>query len=47
MANTPVEVKKPTPTPVPDVWRSFRTEMVHLFDRFSGAVGMPSLSWPD
>ena len=45
MANTPVEVKKvaPAPTPVPDAWGSFRTEMDRLFDRFSGAFGMPSL----
>jgi hypothetical protein len=45
MASTPVEVKKatPVPTPVPDVWRSFRTEMDRLFDRFSGAFDMPSL----
>jgi HSP20 family protein len=45
MASTPVEVKKATPasTQVPDVWRSFRTEMDRLFDRFSGAFGMPSL----
>ena len=44
MANTPVEVKKATPAPtlVPDAWRSFRTEMDRLFDRFS-AFGMPSL----
>jgi HSP20 family protein len=45
MANTPVEVKKATPAPAPvgDPWRSFRSEMDHLFDRFSGAFGMPSL----
>lgn len=45
MASTPVEVKKATPasTQVPDVWRSFLTEMDRLFDRFSSAFGMPSL----
>ncbi len=47
MATTPVEVKKAAPAPAPasagDSWRSFRTEMDHLFDRFSGAFGMPSL----
>ena len=39
MATTPVEVKKPSgpaPTPVPDVWNLFRTEMDRLFDRFAG-----------
>ena len=42
MADLPVEVKKATPAagaPVPDVWRSFRSEMDRLFDRF----GFPSL----
>src|SRR6516164_9952214 len=41
MADVPVEVKKATPaeTTVPDVWRSFRSEMDRLFDRF----GFPSL----
>src|SRR5512135_2620363 len=45
MANTPVEVKKPAPAPAaaPDAWRSFRTEMDRLFDRFAGNWGMPSL----
>ena len=45
MANTPVEVKKaaPAPTTTPDAWRSFRTEMDRLFDRFAGGWGMPSL----
>ncbi len=45
MASTPVEVKKasPAPTAAPDVWRSFRSEMDRVFDRFSGALGMPSL----
>lgn len=37
MADVPVEVKKAAPaeTSVPDVWRSFRSEMDRLFDRFS------------
>jgi HSP20 family protein len=41
MADVPVEVKKaaPTETTTPDVWRSFRSEMDRLFDRF----GFPSL----
>jgi HSP20 family protein len=41
MADVPVEVKKaPSAEPaVPDVWRSFRSEMDQLFDRF----GFPSL----
>src|SRR6516164_3885055 len=47
MANTPVEVKKTTPAPTaaaaPDMWRSFRTEMDRLFDRFATGWGMPSL----
>jgi HSP20 family protein len=41
-----VEVKKATP-PAPavlDVWRSLRTEMDHLFDRFASGFGMPSFS---
>jgi len=45
MADTPVEVKKAAPasTATPDAWRSLRTEMDRLFDRFSGGWGMPSL----
>src|ERR1700756_3121819 len=41
MADVPVEVKKAAPadTTAPDVWRSFRSEMDWLFDRF----GFPSL----
>jgi len=49
MANTPVEVKRTAPTPTqvpapaaPDVWRSFRTDMDRLFDRFATGFGMPS-----
>ena len=45
MAEVPVEVKKATPTQtnVPDVWRSFRSEMDRLFDRFGSGFGFPSL----
>jgi HSP20 family protein len=45
MANAPVEVKKSTPAVpgAPDAWRSFRTEMDRLFDRFTNSWGMPSL----
>ncbi len=43
MANTPVDIKKAAPVPAPEAWRSFRGEMDRLFDRFSGAFGMPSL----
>ncbi len=43
MADNPVEVKKTVPTTANDPWRSFRSEMDRLFDRFSGAFGMPSL----
>ena len=43
MANTPVEVKKAALASAPDPWRSFRTEMDRLFDRFAGGWGMPSL----
>ena len=47
MATTPVEVKKTPPVPAnvptaPDAWRSFRTEMDRLFDRFAGGFGLPS-----
>ena len=41
MANAPVEVKQTAPAP--DTWRSFRTEMDRLFDRFAGGWEMPSL----
>ena len=45
MADVPVEMKKAAPaeTTVPDVWRSFRSEMDRLFDRFGGGFGFPSL----
>ncbi|HXP77216.1 MAG TPA: Hsp20/alpha crystallin family protein [Stellaceae bacterium] len=45
MAITPVEVKK-TPAAsgtAPDTWRSFRSEMDRLFDRFSSGFGFPSV----
>jgi HSP20 family protein len=44
MANSPVDVKKTPPAPaMPDTWRSFRTEMDRLLDRFSTGFGLPSL----
>ena len=45
MATTPVEVKKTPPAPAntPDTWRTLRTEMDRLFDRFAGGWGIPSL----
>lgn len=44
MATTPVEVKKTAPAPaVTDAWRSFRTDMDRLMDRFAGGFGLPSL----
>jgi len=44
MATTPVEVRKTAPAPAtPDAWRSFRTEMDRLMDRFAGGFGLPSL----
>ena len=45
MANAPVEVKKTAPAAAnsPDAWRSLRTEMDRLFDRFANGWGMPSL----
>jgi HSP20 family protein len=45
MADVPVEVKKAAPaqTTAPDVWRSFRSEMDRLFERFAGGFGFPSL----
>jgi HSP20 family protein len=42
MAQTPVEVKKTTPARTPDAWRSFRSEMDRLFDRFGGGFGFPA-----
>ena len=44
MATAPVEVKKATPAPpkAVDPWRSFRTEIDRLFDRFSSDLLWPS-----
>ena len=45
MSTAPMEVKKASaPAQAPDAWRSFRTEMDRLFDRFSGGFGFPSLT---
>ena len=45
MARTPIDVRKSAParSPTPDPWQSLRTEMDRLFDRFSGAFGVPSM----
>ena len=45
MADTPVEVKKAPQTAmaVPEMWRSFRSDMDRLFDRFAHGFGLPSL----
>ena len=44
MGTAPVEVKKtPAPTQAPDAWRSLRTEMDRLFDRFAGGFPFPAL----
>lgn len=45
MADTPVQVKKATPvqSAVPDIWRSFRSEMDRVFDRFSSSSGFPAM----
>jgi len=42
MAMTPVPAKQPVPAPAstPDIWRSFRTEMDRLFDRFTSGFSM-------
>lgn len=43
--SAPPEEKKATParTSTPDVWRSFRSEMDRVFDRFSSSFGFPSM----
>ena len=47
MATSPVQVKQTAPAPAaPDVFRSFRTEMDRLFDRFTTGFGWPSLALP-
>ena len=47
MAQTQIEVTKTnpttTPTRMPDVWHSFRSDMDRLFDRFAGGFSLPSL----
>src|SRR5690348_7596877 len=45
MAETSVQVKKAVPaqSAVPDVWRSFRSEMDRVFDRFSNSFGFPAM----
>jgi HSP20 family protein len=42
MADTPVPVKQTTAlaSGAPDYWRSFKTEMDRLFDRFTGTFGL-------
>jgi HSP20 family protein len=42
MATTPVPVKQSTQglTGTPEIWRSFRTEMDRLFDRFTSGFGV-------
>ena len=45
MASTDIDIKK-TPAPretVPDVWRSFRSEIDRLFDRFDSGFQLPSI----
>jgi HSP20 family protein len=46
MATVPVDVKRSAPPAprAPDVFRSFRTDMDRLFDRFAGAFGWPSMA---
>ncbi|HUB15159.1 MAG TPA: Hsp20/alpha crystallin family protein [Acetobacteraceae bacterium] len=45
MATAPVEMRKaaPAPTGTADAWRSFRTEIDRLFDRFTTDLTWPSL----
>jgi HSP20 family protein len=46
---TPVTVKKATPSQNGiEPWRSFRSEMDRLFDRFANGFGLPSVEpfWP-
>jgi HSP20 family protein len=42
MAEVPVETKKTAPAPMSDPFRSLRSEMDRLFDRFAHGFGMPS-----
>ena len=47
MPTSPVQVKQTAPAPAaPDIFRSFRTEMDRLFDRFTTGFGWPSLALP-
>jgi HSP20 family protein len=45
MAETSVQVKKAAPaqSAAPDVWRTFRSEMDRVFDRFSNNFGFPAM----
>jgi HSP20 family protein len=42
MATTPVPIKQtiPSVTGTPEIWRSFRTEMDRLFDRFTSGLSI-------
>ena len=42
MAKVPVETKKAIPAPMSDPFRSLRTEVDRLFDRFAAGLRMPS-----
>ena len=42
MAEVPVETKKAVPAPMSDPFRSLRTEVDRLFDRFAVGLRMPS-----
>jgi len=42
MAEVPVETKKAVPAPMSDPFRSLRTEVDRLFDRFAAGLRMPS-----
>ncbi len=50
MANAPVNVKKsaqPVARAPADPWRSLRTEMDRLLERFAGPFGMPASGWAE
>jgi hypothetical protein len=42
MAEVPVQTKKAVPAPMSDPFRSLRTEVDRLFDRFAAGLRMPS-----
>src|ERR1051325_142319 len=42
MAEVPLETKKAVPTPMADPFRSLRTEVDRLFDRFAAGLRLPS-----